>query len=133
MRQHISLLFAQAALALAGVFALAILVNPQPALAVNFFGDACNGAGSGAAACSGSGADNISGTDGIILRAAALISIVAGIAAVIVIMIAGIMFITAAGDSGKISTAKNTITYAVVGLVVIVLARAIVVFVVSNV
>lgn len=106
---------------------------PQPAGAVDFFGGLCGGAGKGTAACSGNGKDNISGTDGIIIRATELISIIAGIAAIITIMIAGIMFITAAGDTNKISTARRTIVYAVVGLIVIVLARTIILFVVGNI
>ena len=112
---------------------LLVALAPQAASAVDFFGGVCEGAGSGSAACSGDGKDNISGPNGVILKAAELISIIAGIAAVIVIMIAGIMFITASGDSGKISTARKTIVYAVVGLVVIVLARTIIIFVIGNV
>lgn len=46
--------------------------------------------------------------------------------AVIVIIIAGIMYTTSSGDSGKITAAKNTIIYAAVGLVVAILAGAIV-------
>lgn len=120
------------AAAIAAALLLVVLV-PQVASAVDFFGGVCEGAGSGSAACSGDGDDNISGTDGVVLKAAELISIIAGIAAVIVIMIAGFMFITAGGDSGKISTAKKTIVYAVIGLVVIVLARTIIIFVIGNI
>lgn len=120
-------LVAAFAVVMVGIFA------PQNAAAVDFFGGLCQGAGQGTAACSGDGKDNISGTDGVILKAAELVSIIAGIAAVIVIMIAAIMFITAGGDAGKISNAKKTIVYAVVGLVVIVLARTIVIFVIGNV
>jgi hypothetical protein len=115
-----------------GAVLLLVALAPQSAAAVEFFGGLCEGAGSGTAACSG-GNEEISGTNGIILRATELVSIIAGIAAVIIIMIAGIMFITAAGDSNKISTAKKTIVYAVVGLVVIVLARTIVTFVIGNI
>lgn len=120
-------------LLLAGTTAALVAAAPQSASAVNFFGDACQGSGADSAACSGSGNDNISGTDGIILRAAALLSIIAGITAVVMIIVAAMMFITAAGDSNKIGNAKKIITYTVVGLVVIFLARAIVVFVVNNV
>ncbi len=108
-------------------------VTPHTASAsVNLFGDPCR-ADSSSPLCGANGSDNISGTNGIILRAASLLSIIAGITAVIMIMLAGIMFVTAAGDSSKISTAKKTLTYAIVGLIVIVLARTIVIFVVSRV
>lgn len=132
MTRSISRLTMWLVAAIASALLLVALV-PQAASAVDFFGGVCEGAGSGTAACSGDGNDNISGTDGVVLRAAELISIIAGIAAVIVIMIAGIMFITAGGDSGKIGTAKKTIVYAVVGLVVIVLARTIIIFVIGNI
>ena len=54
---------------------------------------------------------------------------VLGAIAVIVIVIGGIRYATSGGDSGQISAAKNTILYAVVGLVVAILAYAIVNFV----
>jgi len=54
---------------------------------------------------------------------------VLGIIAVIVIVIAGIRYATSGGDSAQITGAKNTILYAVVGLVVAILAYAIVNFV----
>jgi hypothetical protein len=132
MRQYISKLILWTVGAVAAI-ALAVVIVPQSASALDFFGGACSGAGSASAACSGNGNDNISGKNGIILRATELVSIIAGIAAIIVIMIAGIMFVTAGGDSNRISTAKNTIIYSVVGLVVIVLARTIVIFVVTRV
>ncbi len=54
---------------------------------------------------------------------------VLGAIAVIVIVIGGIKYATSDGDSGKVTSAKNTILYAVVGLVVAILAYAIVNFV----
>lgn len=47
---------------------------------------------------------------------------VAGIVAVIVIIVAGIVYVTAQGDSGKIRTGKNAILGAVAGLVVVLAA-----------
>lgn len=113
------------------LFFCMILASP-PVSAINFFGDACTGAGRDSAACPVAG-DKITGSDGVIIRAAELMSIIAGIAAVLIIMVAGFLFITANGDSNKISTARHAVTYAVVGLIVIFLARTIVVFVVNNV
>ena len=56
-----------------------------------------------------------------------------GIIAVIVIIIGGILYIIAQGDPGKITRAKNTILYAVIGLIVSLLAFAIVNFVLNRV
>ena len=54
-----------------------------------------------------------------------------GILAVIVIIYAGITFITAAGNPSKVAQAKTMIIYAAIGLVVAILAYAIVNFVVG--
>lgn len=54
---------------------------------------------------------------------------VLGAIAVIMIIVGGIRYTTSAGDSGRIKASKDTIMYAVVGLVVALLAFAIVNFV----
>ena len=61
------------------------------------------------------------------------IYIVAGFVAVIVIIIGGIRYATSAGDSSSVQSAKNTVQYAVIGLVVIIMAAAITDFVIKNV
>lgn len=116
-----------------GTLSIVAVLVPQTASAVNFFGDVCTGDTSDSAVCSASSKDNISGNDGIILKVANLIAIISGIAAVIMIIIGGFMFITSGGDSSHVSSAKKTIVYAVVGLVVVVLARTIVGFIVTRV
>ncbi len=49
--------------------------------------------------------------------------------AVIVILIAGFFFLTAAGDPGKVQTAQKMILYAVIGVIVAICSKAIVYFV----
>jgi hypothetical protein len=56
----------------------------------------------------------------------------AGIIAVIVIIISGINYVISSGDSGKIIKAKNMLTYAVVGLIVILTAFIITSFVIGR-
>ena len=56
----------------------------------------------------------------------------AGIIAVLVIIIAGFYFMVAAYDPQKIAIAKNAILYAVIGLIVVLLAFVIVNFVVGR-
>ena len=56
----------------------------------------------------------------------------AGVVAVIVIIIAGIYYATSSGDSGKVTKAKNMILYSIVGLVIILSAFAITNFVVGR-
>lgn len=61
-----------------------------------------------------------------------LFSLVVGIVAVIMIIIGGLKYITSGGDSGNVTGAKNTILYAVIGLVVVALAQFIVKFVIGR-
>ncbi len=56
---------------------------------------------------------------------------VLGVIAVIMIVVGGIRYTTSNGDSSNIKAAKDTILYAVVGLVVAIMAYAIVNFVVT--
>lgn len=56
-----------------------------------------------------------------------------GLVAVIVIIIGGVNYMTSSGDAGKVKKAKDTILYGVIGLVVCVLAFAIVNFVIGNI
>lgn len=85
--------------------------------------------------CSGttdtsSGAGNI---NGIIKTVINIFSIIVGVVAVIMIIIGGLRYITSGGDSNNVSGAKNTIIYAIIGLVVVALAQFIVQFVLNKV
>ena len=62
-----------------------------------------------------------------------IFSLVVGVVSVIMIIIGGLKYITSGGDSGNVSGAKNTILYAIVGLVVVALAQIIVQFVLGKV
>lgn len=57
----------------------------------------------------------------------------AAIIAVLIIIIGGIRYATSNGDASQIKSAKNTILYAVVGLIVIIMATAITSFVITNI
>ncbi len=57
---------------------------------------------------------------------------VIGAVAVIMIIIGGIRYTTSAGDQSAVTGAKNTILYSVVGLVIAIMAYAIVNFVVTK-
>lgn len=56
----------------------------------------------------------------------------AGVLCVIVIVVAGLMYVTSSGDAAKITKAKSAIFGAVIGIVVIILAYAITAFVVGR-
>ena len=57
---------------------------------------------------------------------------VLGIVCVIVMIIGGINYMTSSGDSGKVKKAKDTILYGVIGLIICILAVAIINFVISS-
>ncbi len=61
-----------------------------------------------------------------------IFSIVVGAISVIMVIIGGFRYIISNGDSNGVSGAKNTILYALVGLVVVLFAQIIVRFVLSN-
>jgi len=58
---------------------------------------------------------------------------VVGIVSVIMIIYGGFKYISSGGDSGNVQSAKNTIIYAVIGLVVVAMAQFIVQFVLNKV
>lgn len=58
---------------------------------------------------------------------------VLGLVAVIFIVVGGVQYMTSTGDSAKTKKAKDTILYAVIGMIVCVLAYAIVNFVILNI
>ena len=57
---------------------------------------------------------------------------VLGAVAVIMIIIGGFRYVVSGGDSSSVTAAKNTIFYAVIGLIIAILAYAIVNFVVNS-
>jgi hypothetical protein len=61
-----------------------------------------------------------------------IFSAIVGIIAVVMIIVGGIRYITSGGDSGNVTAAKNTILYAVIGLVIVALAQVIVQFVLKR-
>lgn len=72
------------------------------------------------------------GLNGIIKAVINILSLLVGITAVIMIIIGGLRYITSNGDSGSITSARNTILYAVIGLVIVAMAQAIVQFVLNR-
>lgn len=68
----------------------------------------------------------------LIKRVINVFSVVIGSIAVIMIIIGGFRYIISGGDSSATKSAKDTIMYAVIGLVVVLFAQVIVLFVISN-
>jgi len=79
------------------------------------------------------GSSDRQGIDGIFQSIAAIIIVLVGIVAVVMIILGGIQYSTSQGDPGKVKKAKDTIMYGIIGLIVAILAFAIVTFVLNNV
>ena len=73
--------------------------------------------------------DNVTEDDGLIKKVVNLLLWAIGIISVIMIIIGGIRYAISNGDSNQVTAAKNTIMYAVIGLVIAIFAYAIVNFV----
>ena len=104
----------------------AVMLQPAPAQAINVFGQ-CGSNGS-SAVCKSQGDDakkTITNVINIILT-------ILGMIAVIMIVIGGIRYTTSNGNASQTKEAKDTIIYAVIGIVVAVMSYAIVNFVISR-
>ena len=75
---------------------------------------------------------NRTNLEGTVVTVVHVILYIVGILAVVMIIIGGIQYTTSAGDQNAVTKAKNTILYGIVGLVIAVLAYAIVSFVISR-
>ena len=114
-----------------------VLVVPMLALGVSVFaGDSVSAQSldSGIGAAQGDGAANkIGNGDDIVRTIVNLMLWLIGILSVIMLIFGGIKYATSGGDSNKVTSAKNTIMYAIIGLVVAIFAWAIVNWVVDTI
>lgn len=114
------------------LFAMPVLV---PAVAhASIKEDLCKGvdAATGDSDCgTATSADNSEVTD-IVKKVINILSLVIGAVSVIMIIFGGFKYITSGGESGKVTGAKNTIVYALIGLIVVALAQVIVRFVLTK-
>lgn len=110
-----------------------VVVSSVAAQTVDPFAPVCDGSTQDASACQQDGDDPISGADGILTKALIILSWVSGVAAVIMVILGGFKYVTSGGDPNSIASAKNTVLYAVVGLVVFALSQTIVIFVIRKV
>lgn len=88
--------------------------------------------GAEAARATGMPSDLI-GDNGVFGRITNVILLIVGIVSVIMLIYGGLRYILSGGDSKKVTDAKNTILYAIIGLIISLLAYAIVNFVLTSV
>lgn len=77
--------------------------------------------------------DKLFGKDSIWNNILNFFTYIVGAVSVLMIIIGGIRYTTSNGDSTQITSAKNTVLYAVIGLVLAIMANAIVNFVLTNI
>jgi hypothetical protein len=104
----------------------ASVLAPQPAMAVNVF-DQCTG-NSDSAVCKAQGTDNAANMIQIVIN---ILLFLVGTVSVIMIIVGGVRYTTSNGNASQVKEAKDTIIYSVIGLIVAMMAYAIVNFVVS--
>lgn len=116
------------------------LAAASPVLAANPLSDIC-ATNPDSATCksaivkmdaTGGAANPLTGKDGTLYKISTIVATIAGIAAVFVIIVSGVRYMTSGGDSQKITAAKSTLIGAIIGLVIIMSAQTIILFVVGR-
>lgn len=77
----------------------------------------------------GQPADLFDGDDSMFKKVTDVMLFIIGAVSVIMLIIGGIRYTVSGGDQGAVQSAKNTILYAIVGIIVAILAYAVVSFV----
>jgi hypothetical protein len=75
---------------------------------------------------------SLDGTDGVFTTVANVMLYIIGAVAVIMLIVGGIRYVVSGGESAAVTNAKNTILYAVIGIIVAIVAYAIVNFVIAS-
>ena len=77
--------------------------------------------------------DAVASINDLIRKVINLLSAIVGVVAVIMIMVGGFRYITSGGSDTGVTSAKNTILYAIIGLIIVALAQLLVRFVLRQV
>lgn len=115
------------------IVGIAILLIPITAMAASPKDAVCQGAG--AVGDSGSSCGNPAGNpdiNDVIQTGLNLFSAVVGIIAVVFVMLGGVKYMTSQGEAAKVNEAKNSVLYAVVGIIIVAMAQVIVRFVLKR-
>lgn len=127
------------ALLIVPALALGVTSVASIAAPVNSYADcsstngATGGLAGGAGCAQGQGQQSdLFGSNGVFKTITNVLLFVIGAISVIMLIIGGIRYVVSGGDSGAVTSAKNTILYAVIGIVVAILAYALVNFVITS-
>lgn len=120
---------------IAVIAAVVLWIAPAAVLAVDITTPACQGISDSTVckeATQGQTTNPLFGEQGVLTSVINILSLVLGIIAVIVLMVAGIRFALSQGDGQKVASVRGTIIYACVGIAVAALAQALVQLVLSK-
>lgn len=123
-----------APLSLSVVSLLGLLTFTAPVSAQDIPGNICQASGGTYAngTCTKTGSPGLFEDGGTVRNVINILLFVIGIIAVIMLIIGGIRYVTSGGDPNSTKGAKDTILYAIIGIVVAFSAFAILNFVISN-
>ena len=82
--------------------------------------------------CATATGDQTTTVNSLLTKIINIFSVIVGVVAVVMIIVGGFRYITSGGKDEGVKTAKNTILYALIGLVVVALAQIIVKFVLNK-
>lgn len=115
----------------AGLFIPTLAVQPAYAQIDDGSKDAaCAGLGAAGESCDSQNAS--SSVTNLLRTVISLLSWVVGIVSIIMMIVGGLKYITSNGDSNAITSAKNTVTYALIGVVIAALSQVLVQFVLNR-
>jgi uncharacterized membrane protein len=86
----------------------------------------------GASGCDSGAGDLDTGISALAGKVVNIFSVIVGVVAVIMVIYGGFRYIISGGDSSRVGTAKNTLIYAIIGLIIVALAQLIVHYVLST-
>ena len=117
-----------------GVASFCTLVTGRVMAAAANFGSSENPVQEGAEVAKPTGAPTeLLGDAGVFTRITNTVLYAVGIISVIMLIYGGLRYVLSGGDNKKVTDAKNTILYAIIGLIISILSYAIVNFVINAV
>ena len=96
----------------------------------------CSDSAKSTSVCSDVNAQTTAKTNPIIVALKALLnllSLIAGVASIIMLIISGFRFVTSNGDASGVKAARDGTLYVVIGVLVVLVAQAIVAFVINKI
>ena len=126
------------------ILGFSLILGPSIAVAApvyaqenDIIGGLCSGANfevteNPSADCS-NGGDATAKVNDLVRKIINLLSAIVGVVAVIMIIFGGLRYITSGGNDANVTSAKNTILYAIIGLIVVALAQILVRFTLNTI